>query len=219
MQKTIQNMQNICRICMSLCNGIFCIYKQSPIWWCRAHTQWPRSSREFQHPAGIELMSPYSLLSCVDHKTMSSPYPPSHWKTVYSQPWTNFLHSGLSFSECSKWISRPDKITRIFDRKPFIDTYYHIIHRLELNLHNFAQCSMLIKPPQTSENWKLEIQDRSSKFQIEWRYGWLTSNTANESFWEADYSKKSSSIQSLPDELQGLKLGVKLELCLQTNQL
>ena len=30
----IQNMQSTCRICISLCIGIFCIYMHSPLCWC-----------------------------------------------------------------------------------------------------------------------------------------------------------------------------------------
>ena len=30
-KKNTINMQNICRICISLCNGIFCIYMHSPL--------------------------------------------------------------------------------------------------------------------------------------------------------------------------------------------
>ena len=42
---------------------------------------------------------------------------------------------GLSFSDCSKWISRPDTIYQNSWPKPFIDTCYRIGHRLELYLH------------------------------------------------------------------------------------
>ena len=40
-QKYAKNMQLICRICISLCIGIFCIYMHSPspLCWCLHHTQ------------------------------------------------------------------------------------------------------------------------------------------------------------------------------------
>ena len=72
------------------------------------HAKWPRGSKEFQHPAQIEPMSPDSLLLALTTKPwVQINLGKKQYMTCYIlQPWTNFLRAGLLFQvqDCSSWL-------------------------------------------------------------------------------------------------------------------
>ena len=86
--------------------------------------------------------------------------------------------------------------------KSLINTCYSIGHRLEY-FHFARFCSMSIEAdddraahqPQKGENWKLEIEDKSSRSS----YGWLVSNTKDDCL-QRQIAKKifKSKIEALP---------------------
>ena len=73
--------------------------------------------------------------------------------------------------------------TRNFDCKLFINTWYRVGYRLELNFFLFAQFLLAAHQaghrPQKRENWEFETQDRSKGGLS---YGWLVSNTVDDYF-------------------------------------
>ena len=101
----------------------------------------------------------------------------------------NFSQLATSFwvQDCCSLIAHVEyqgqaRKIRIIERKPLIiiDTSYHIQHRYELKYLHFAQFLLIARraahQPRKSENWELEILDRS------WRssYGQLVSNTEDD---------------------------------------
>ena len=101
----------------------------------------------------------------------------------------NFSQLATSFwvQDCCSLIAHVEyqgqaRKIRIIERKPLIiiDTSYHIQHRYELKYFHFAQFLLIAHraahQPRKSENWELEILDRS------WRssYGQLVSNTEDD---------------------------------------
>ena len=130
-------------------------------------TQCGRGSKEFQHPIGIKPMSPDSL-----QPVFTTNLAPSHKFIIILICWKeqcvncHDLQTWLIFA-CRIVILRLLKLNikaRQKNRKPIIDKWYCIGHRLELkifSLHNF--CSMLIKQLVLS---KLRT-DRLRKLRIE----------------------------------------------------
>ena len=79
------------------------------------------------------------------------------WLVVFRHLQPIFLRTGLSYSDFTSLISRPDTKYQNLERKPLIDTSYHIQHRLELKYFHFAQFLLnahwAAHWPQKSENW------------------------------------------------------------------
>ena len=78
-------------------------------WRAQCHAKWPRGSRKFQHPAGIEPTSQdsvkihsYSPSPLSDHRAIDL-YLPKKWYIArnVSQSATMFLPTGLLFLDCS----------------------------------------------------------------------------------------------------------------------
>ena len=93
----------------------------------------------------FEPMSPYSLKDC---------YCP---QVVVGK---QFLLARLSFSDCSSWISRPDKIHHNSCLQTFVDTCDCIGHRLKkgsLLTHFLPNARWTAHRPQKSEKCELEI--------------------------------------------------------------
>ena len=67
-----------------------------------------------------------------------------------SQTWTDFLHTGLSFADCSSWISRPDKIYKNYWQRTLGHRLGFLFTQFSLNAHWAAHW------PQKRENWELE---------------------------------------------------------------
>ena len=70
------------------------------------------------------------------------------------------MSAGLTFSNCSSWTSWQYRYTQILESKPYIDTYYHIGHRLQLKCFLFAQVLL-------NAHWAAINDDRPQKVRYE----------------------------------------------------
>ena len=67
--------------------------------------------KAFQHSSGIGPKSPYSLRLTLSRSLTTKPLilEKKRYRALHISPHaTNFLHTRLSFSDCSSWVSRPD---------------------------------------------------------------------------------------------------------------
>ena len=133
----------------------------------QCHAKWPRGSREFHHPAGIEPEQPYSLLLTLTTKA---------WVLVCLQKKMNISSSVLQpvlvlqllfwVQDCRSQIAQvvyqgQAQKNRTLKLKPLIDTPYRIRHRMELKYFHLAQFLPITHraahKPWNSENWELKI--------------------------------------------------------------
>ena len=97
------------------------------------HAEWPRRGRAFQHSSGIELMSPNSLWFALTTEPLVCSK-----QTVYESSYFATCNRIFCIQDCCSRIIQvlcqgQARNTRYLERKPLIDTFYRIRHRLELN--------------------------------------------------------------------------------------
>ena len=141
-------------------------------WLAQCHTKWLRSCREFKHSAIIKLMESNYLLIALSTEPVSHEFVSIYWKKLcitchILQAWTELLSAGLSFSDRSRWISRPETIHQNSWLQTFINTSHGIGHRLDslkLRYIHFAQ--FLLNAHLAAQNFR-KVRTKNLKFRTD----------------------------------------------------